>query len=352
MNYLIHQTGEVFSEQEQSLARLLIEEHVLLLGQHIANHTRPVVMDFYFSRENQDTLVVSSIVNLDGDIIYIRETGDELNATLQSLFEQISLAVVKKNYRKRKLSRSERKEQQMSAMQEYVSDLKEMKTNQAREVFNHLLKDLLKDVARYIRRRIKAAEMTTAIRRGKFKIQELLDELYLMIYERIDDIPETAVKINHWLYQMADELLAKLFREVEFEKTHFKDLGKIVESEYRSLQDAFTIDAEQEIIPMEELDEYHRKPDWYAADDLIFGEDEDSLLDEITLHVNQKEIHMLIEKELAKLPIFKRTIMDLYLINQLSVEEIAAMKEISTGKVEDIIEDINKDLKRKLAVMI
>jgi len=103
---------------------------------------------------------------------------------------------------------------------------------------------------------------------------------------------------------------------------------------------------------MEEMDDYQSGSERYAADDLIFGENEDSLLDEITLQLNQKEIHLLIEKELAKLPVFKRTIMDLYLISQMSAEEIAALKGISPREAWDIIRAVNKDLVKKLAVLI
>jgi DNA-directed RNA polymerase specialized sigma24 family protein len=215
-----------------------------------------------------------------------------------------------------------------------------------------LLKDLAKELPKYIKRRIKAAEMTSAVKKGKFKIQELLDELYLMVYDRLESLPESTTAMNNWLYQLADELLEKLFRELEFEKNHFQDLERIVETEYQSQKEEYTEDGEEDIIPVEEWDEYQKMPDWYAADDLIFGEDENSLLDDITLKLNQKEIHELIEKELAKYPAFKRTIMDLYLLGQFSVEEIAETKWISVSEVEEIIHEVNQDMKKKLALLI
>jgi DNA-directed RNA polymerase specialized sigma24 family protein len=352
MNYLIHNLESVFSDKEQERTRIRVKEHIQRIGQVINNHSRPVVMDFYFSWEDKTSFMVSSIINLNGDIIYIREKGHEIESCLESLFNRIKLTIVKKNYRKRKATSLELKEQKLSGFKEYMPDLQEMKKNRDQDIFNRMLNNLLKELADYIKRRIKAAEMTTAIKRRKYKVQELLDELYLMIYERIEDMPDEAEDMNNWLYHLADELLLKLFREVEFEKTHFNDLEKIVESEYRLLEEKYTVDAEEEIIPIEELDEYDRISDWYSADDLIFGDDESSLLDEITLRLNQKEIHLLIEKELAKLPLNKRTIMDQYLINQMSVEEIAEMKGITPLEVDSVIKEVNKDLVKKLSLLI
>ncbi len=352
MDYLVHNPDGSLHQEELTLANSWVEEQMDRIGQVVENQTLPVVVDLYFSKGDSYGLMVSAIINLHGDIIFVREQGRDLQATLGSLSDKMKLAIVKRSYRNKKNNSMDIREQQLLALKEYLSDLQEMKKNRTQDVFNQLLKRLLNEVARYIRRRIKAAEMTTAIKRGKFKIQELLDELYLRVYERAEDIPESPSDINHWLYQLADELLEELFQEIAFEKTHFKDLEKMVESEYRMLEEAYTVDGEEKIIPLEELDDHEGVYERYAADDLIFGEDENSLLDEITLQLNQKEIHLLIEKELAKLPVFKRTIMDLYLISQMSAEEIAELKGISSREAMAVIREVNQDLIKKLAVQI
>jgi DNA-directed RNA polymerase specialized sigma24 family protein len=352
MNYLIHNLETVCSDIQQEKIRMLIEEHIRRIGKVINNHSKVVAMDLYFSREDNTLFMISSIINLDGEIFYFREKGNEIESSLASLFDRIKLGILKKNHEKRKITSNELKEQQLSALTEFKPVLQEMKKQQAQVVFNHMLKNLLHELSSYIKRRIKAAEMTTAIKRGKFKLQELLDELYLMIYDRIENLPDNAGDINKWLYHLADELLLKFFSEVEFERAHFENLERYVESEYRSLEENYTIDGEEEIIPQEELDEYNRITDYYSANDLIFEEDENSLLDQITLKLNQKEIHLFIEKELAKLPLYKRTIMDQYLINQMSVEEIAELKGISPPEVDAVIVEVNKELIRTLSTYI
>jgi len=231
------------------MAKRWAQEQMKRIGQAVANQVLPAVVDLYFSKGDPYGLMVSAIINLHGDIIFLKQQGHDLQSTLGALSDSMQLAIVKRNYRNKKNNSLEFKEQQLLALKEYLSDLQEMKKNRTQDVFNQLLKKLLKEVARYIRRRIKAAEMTTAIKRGKFKVQELLDELYLRVYERAEDIPESPSDINHWLYQLADELLQELFQEIEFEKSHFENLEKMVESEYRMQEERYTMDGKKKLCP-------------------------------------------------------------------------------------------------------
>jgi DNA-directed RNA polymerase specialized sigma24 family protein len=150
-----------------------------------------------------------------------------------------------------------------------------------------------------------------------------------------------------------DAFLAEKFMELEFEKQHFQRLENIVDAEYASMEEAFTADAEEEIIPIEESDEYYtRVGERFLAHDLFIGDDEQTILDDITLKLDSDKIHRLIEMELAKLPLAKRTILDLYLIHQMTVDEIASIRQLSPARVENLIQEVSGDLKKKLQLLV
>jgi DNA-directed RNA polymerase specialized sigma24 family protein len=44
--------------------------------------------------------------------------------------------------------------------------------------------------------------------------------------------------------------------------------------------------------------------------------------------------------------------MDLYLINQMTAEEIAEVKQISIGEVEAVIREVNQELKKELSSLV
>jgi DNA-directed RNA polymerase specialized sigma24 family protein len=351
MKYIINNEKSIKSEKERANAERIIAKQVDRLERITRTYPKPVTLDLYFNAVNRDRIMVSAVVNLKGDIIYLKEKGDDLDALLYSLFDRMKLTISKRIHKERKDYLYKRKNQQYEAFMENLMELQELKKEKERELFSHLLQIILNDVAKYVRRRIKSAEMTTAVKRGKFKVQELLDELYALIYDRIEQVPGDEKKTRAWLYHQADEILQEEFREIEFEEDNFEQLDRLVDAEYRSMEETITMDAENEVVLMEDLDDYEQIAERYAAEGLNYEEDENSLLDEITLRLNLEEIHSFIEKELAKYPLFKRTIMDLYLINQMSVEEISEIKRISATEVEAVIREVNAELKRKLAFL-
>jgi DNA-directed RNA polymerase specialized sigma24 family protein len=280
--------------------------------------------------------------------VLIKEKGNNIETCINILFDRLKVTLSKKINKERKEYLYRRKNNQMIALNESLEEIISTKVNETRELFNQLLKILMNDIAKYMKRRIKSAELTSAIRRGRFTLQELLDELYLLIYDRIYDIPRDPLKSNIWLYRLADDFLDRKLNEIKFEKENFERLESLVEAEYASMEESFTVDADEEIIPMEELDGYEQMANMYAVSDFFVDEDENSLLDEITLKVNQEQIHQIIERELSKLPLLKRTILDLYLLSQMTIGEISSIKNISEAEVESIIDEVSKDLKLKL----
>jgi len=193
-----------------------------------------------------------------------------------------------------------------------------------------------------------SAEITSAIKRGKYKLQEILDEIYIIAYNKIPDIPEKALHNTAWIYQIADEYLAELYQEVKFEKKNIKRLGNLVETDDASNQDIYTINTDKKIILLEDIDEYEELSQVYMANDLFVGDTENSILDEITLKLNQQQINDIIKKEINKLPLYKRTIIDLFLIDQMEIDEISSIKKALNSEVEAVINEVSKDLERKL----
>ncbi|MFW5752343.1 MAG: hypothetical protein ACOCW8_03290 [bacterium] len=281
----------------------------------------------------------------------VKQAGDDTEAIIYALFDRLKLALTKKLHKYRKEHIRQKRKINYRSFSDNLPELIGLKDDGSEALLKDLLKVLLNDLARYIRRRLKTAELTSAISTGKFKLQELLDEIYLIIHNRLHEIPQDEIESTVWLYRVTDEFLADKFQEIEFEKKHFDRIENIVENEYKSLEEEFTIDAEFEIIPVEELDEYIDNVA-YTANHLYYNEEETSLLDDLILKLKDENIHEIIEKELAKLPVLKRTVMDLFLIGQMNVQEIAKIKGISETEVEAIIREVNNHLKRKLSFLL
>lgn len=313
------------------------------------NYRKPVTVNVFFNKADKVTYQISAMVSLKEHVIYLQEKDTNIEAGIHRLFDRLKLSVAKKIHKERRYYLYRRKRTRLKNFHDNLKHLKDLRQEHTKNAFKKLSKILLHDLSRYIKRRIKTTEITTELKRGNFKVQEVLDELYLILYNNIEEIPTDIKEMNVWLYQKADELLDEKLNEYQFNKEKLVRLDNILEKERKTFDEEFTIDADEEIIPVEELDEFAPGSDEYSIYELLFNEDEESLLEEITFKLNQEKIQKIIHLELAKLPENERSILDLFLIDQLTEEEIAEIKNLPTNEVSKIISEKTQQIKQSLS---
>lgn len=352
MKYNINNEKVIKSKRDREIALRVINKQVEKLGRIADNYPKPLTAEIYINKYNKLAYLITATIKLKEGAVYVKEKGSDIVTTLYVLFNKLRLSLNRKINKERKEYLYKQKARRFETLHEYVNELRQYKKENSKILFNDLLKILLTDVARYVRRRIRSAEMTTVLEKGKFDIQEILDELYLLAFMRINEVSDNKNKINAWLYQLADEILDKQLKEIDFESEHFADLSEIVDRKTNMWKEEFSMDGDEEIIPTEELDGFDNQIGMYHAGDLLYAEDENSILDDLTYQYNKKHIHKIIEKELLKYPVYKRNIMDLYLLHQMSPEDIAEIKQISVSEIETIINNVSREVKDKLLLLV
>lgn len=348
MKYKVYNTICIKDENDRKSALALIKKQIPKIEKIVKSYPKNLRIDFHFNRYDKLNYSFSALIKLKEGLVFVKEQGENTEAIIFSLFDKLRLQLSRKIHKERKNYLRRRRENRVSEFIGHFSELQESVKEKSMELSNQLLGIILKDISDYVQRRLKSAEMTSAIRKGKFKLQEILDEIYLIAYKKIPDIPEKALHNSAWIYHIADDYLEELFQEVKFEKKNIERLGDLVETEYQSDEETYIFNAENKIIPLEELDGYEELSELYMANDLFVSETENSLLDEITLKLNHQQIDEVIKKEINKLPMYKRTIIDLFLIDQMNIDEIASIKKLLNTEVEAVINEVSKDLKRKL----
>ena len=351
MEYKIYNNC-IKEESERIVCEELIKKQADRLERFVSGDSKNLLVNIFLNKASREKYLFSAIIHLKQGTVLVKQSGDFPEAIIHSLFDRLKPALSKRLHKYRNESRRHHRKLRMQSFNESLNELIGLKEDGSEELLKDLLKVLLNDLARYIRRRLRAAEMTTAISRGKIKLQELLDEIYLVIHDRLDEIPNDEIESKVWLFRVADEYLAEKFEELEFENAHFVSLEQFVEKEYQSLEQGFSVDAEFEIVPLEELDEYEDSRNVFSVNDFPFYKEDLDLHDEIALHLDKDAIHDLIDKELVKLPVIKRTIVELFLVEQMTEREIAGIKGVSETEVEAVIREITSSLKKKLSFML
>ena len=348
MRYKIHNAICIKDKDDRKNAKALIKEQIPRIERIVQSYPKNLMVDFHFNQDDRLSYSFSALINLKEGLVFVKEKGENIEGIIFSLFDKLKLQLSRKIHKERKHYLRRRRQNRISEFIDHFPDLQESKKEESIDLSNQLLSIVLREISEYVNRRLKTAEITSAIRRGKFKLQEILDEIYLIAYNKIPDIPEKALHNTAWIYHIADEYLEELFQEVKFENKNIKRLRDIVETDYTSNQDIYTFNTDKKIIPLEDLDGYEELSQEYMANDLFLSDTENSILDEITLKLNQQQINDIIKKEINKLPLYKRTIIDLFLIDQMEIDEISSIKKTLNSEVEAVINEVSKDLERKL----
>ena len=348
MRYKIHNAICIKDKDDRNRAKALIKEQIPRIERVVQSYPKNLLVDFHFNKDDRLSYSFSALINLKEGLVFVKEKGENIEGIIFSLFDKLKLQLSRKIHKERKQYLRRRRQNRTSEFIDHFPELQESKKEESFDLSNQLLSIILREISEYVNRRLKTAEITTAIRRGKFNLQEILDEIYLIAYNKIPDIPEKALNNTSWIYHITDEYLAELFEEVKFENKNIKRLGDLVETDYKSNQDRYTINTDKKIIPLEDTDGYEELSQVYMANDLFLGDTENSILDEITLKLNQQQINDFIKKEIDKLPLNKRTIIDLFLIDQMDIDEISSIKKILNSEVEAVINEVSKDLEKKL----
>ena len=347
MNYKIINEQIIKNKRERNRLKELIGDRIGKISSLNNSNFEGIIFEFYIDRTKSRNYQVSAIVKTRNDIFLLQGKNMEAADCILPLFNKIEIKLSKEIHEEKKYELKGRQTRQSQIFSKNIPHLKRLKIEGSKELFDRLLRILLTQLPNYIRRRLKLAHAAHYIKKGRFTLQELIDELYLIIYDNIEKIPDGENESRIWLYGKAEEFLDKELKEADFEKKHKEYLEKLMEPEYEAMEETFSIDAEYEIIPTGELYDYKWLTEKYSANDLLDSEDEESILSDIMLRFNCDQINSIILKELLGLPIMKRTIMDLYLIDQMSVEEIASIKNLSKIEVEAIIREVTLTLKKR-----
>lgn len=207
--------------------------------------------------------------------------------------------------------------------------------------FNELLDRLLPPVKRYIARRLRTAKKKKTIPVGKYKVDDFVDELYILAYEHIQKVKED-IHLSSWLFQQADELLEDAITEEEFDHIFMENIDNYSQQEWDEMEENFSTDGDGDLVMEEELDDFsYPKHDYTLAD--VFVEDyETDIIEKLSNELSEKEIHQHINTVLHLLPTPMRTTFNLAVNQQFELAEIADIKKIMVEEVEQYLTDARK----------
>lgn len=201
----------------------------------------------------------------------------------------------------------------------------------------------------YVKQRLRVAENMGILPKNMFQGNEIIDEVVLLVYEKNNYEELDAKTLRIFMFEQANKKLKDLFED---EKWHKKNISTkfVLEEELRQLEESFTVDAGNDLIMNEELDDisYHQNDHENAY--LPYDSAEENVLSFLdiqdTSYLRKQSNRLTIRSMYQKLPLQTSNVVDLYLLGKLNMHEISIILDIEIVEVKRIIEFVKENFKK------
>jgi len=229
-----------------------------------------------------------------------------------------------------------------------IGSLNRAKSEKNRQQFKTFINRMLPALSNYIARRLNMAHSTGLINKRGIIPEEIIDMVYVKLYDRFDRDQQNLSDPETWAYQVADEVLEEQLKEKAFEKEHMVYIKKLENLELSGLEEQFTADAEGELIMNEELDDVSYPRKLYSPSDFIEDSTTLNYLESNFSEFDKEQFHKEIQKYLLTVPEKDRTIFDLFWIVGLPMNQIARIRNISLVETEEALIRTGAYIRKKL----
>jgi hypothetical protein len=203
----------------------------------------------------------------------------------------------------------------------------------------------------YVKQRIRVAENLGIFPRNMYKSNEIIDEVVLKVYEEglhkslnQDDLRIAMFKLT---FDRMNELL-------ESEEWHKDSISTklILEDELKQLEENFTMDADNDLIMNEDLDDISYHLNDKEGVSLPYDEQEEGVKVLLGLDTSETDGFWQDRKEIRKLyyklPLTTSNIVDLYILGKLSFAEIASILKTEMAEVKEIVNFVKETFRKQM----
>ncbi len=200
----------------------------------------------------------------------------------------------------------------------------------------------------YVKQRLYIAENVGILPKNLYCSNGVIDDCIIKLYDKGYDCDEEADSLKLKLFETIDTYLEELFVKEAFHKKTIST-NTLLKEELRRMEESFTIDADEDYMMLEELDDisYHQDDDDYEV--YVFDDHNSRILNVLDLEAeSQLKNRKLVGKFYNWLPIRVANIVDLYTFGKLTFREIAKVKHIEPRRVEKILKEVKKRFRTHL----
>jgi DNA-directed RNA polymerase specialized sigma24 family protein len=227
------------------------------------------------------------------------------------------------------------------------SNLIQLKKEGNQDSFNELVLKIMPEIRKYVNGRLKTAIKKGHFSKGKYKADDFIDQLFIEIYDNIEDV-KSEQYFYLWLFKKTNDLLEDIIVEEEFDDFFFKNIDNYSKPEWDEMQEKFSTDGDGDLIMIEELDDMSYNHNNYNLNHVFVEDNEKALVEKLDRKLDEEKIQKHIEMVLQNLPLNMYNVFDLFTNQHLELEEIALIRNTTLEDVEQLLKGVRKTLQISL----
>ncbi len=203
----------------------------------------------------------------------------------------------------------------------------------------------------YVKQRIRVAENLGIFPRNMYKSNEIIDEVVLKVYEEGLHKSLNQDDLRIAMFKLTFERMNELLESEEWHKDSIST-KLILEDELKQLEENFTMDADNDLIMNEDLDDISYHLNDKESPSLPYDEEEEGVKVLFGLDKSQSaglwQDRTEIRKLYYKLPLTTSNIVDLYVLGKLSLAEIATILKTEIAEVKEIVNFVKETFRKQM----
>ncbi|MBC8768636.1 sigma-70 family RNA polymerase sigma factor [Arenibacter sp. BSSL-BM3] len=223
-------------------------------------------------------------------------------------------------------------------------DLKRLKKEGNLKAFNQVLLKTMPEVRRYVQKNLNRALVMRKIDRNKYKADDLIDQLFIEVYDHLDEI-KNENELHPWMFKRIDKLMDDILVEEEFDSVFFDNIDTYSKPEWDAMQEEYSTDGDGDLVMTEELDDISYAKNDYVLNQIFIGDDDEKVILQLDKELGAQNIRKHAEMVLCHMPIPMRRVYELFTEHQFEVAEIAKIQNSTIKEVETLLEAARKGLR-------
>lgn len=223
-------------------------------------------------------------------------------------------------------------------------DLVRLKKEGNLSSFNNLLLRTMPAVKRYVQKGLNRALTKGKIDRNKYRADDLLDQLFIEVYDHIDEI-ENEKELYPWMFKKVDELMGDILVEEEFDSLFFENLDKYSQPEWEEMQEKFSTDGDGDLVMNDELDDISYAKNDYVLNHVFVEDGDQKIMVQLDKELGADNIGKHSKMVLNHLPMPMQRVFELFTEHQFDVAEIAKIRNSTIKEVESLLDSAKQRLR-------